>query len=246
MNVLLEGIDVVNPPPQTSGCSKVIGICNGRFMSIKREDLNLVTLESKLKLLGNSESFISVRSRILLGINIIKVIIFFHQSDKVLAIFKSCDIFLDSQNNPFVDETYLHREIIPDPPVHENDFRKMHYGPPEVLNLEPFSKQSDSYYFGVIFYEIITGNSAFNHWSWNEVICKVVYENKSPEFPSNIFPKELVFVLSRCFEEKSKRALPKELYYDLSRIFKPIIRSDWSRSREEVQIGSCNLRFGEC
>lgn len=48
------------------------------------------------------------------------------------------------------------------------------------------SKSSDVYSFGMIFYELITGNTKYRNLSTTEIKAKFRHDNNRPKIPNNI------------------------------------------------------------
>lgn len=76
---------------------------------------------------------------------------------------------------------------------------------PEVLNSQPYNHKVDVYSYGMILWEMLTGDIPFNGFTQMEVALAVVTEKVRPKIPLNC-PKNLARLIRTCWDDDpSKR-----------------------------------------
>jgi len=72
------------------------------------------------------------------------------------------------------------------------------YMSPEVLNGKPYTQAADVYSFGMIMYEIVTGERPFAGRSHDIQLVLDIYKGKRPELPIHL-PAWCKFLLEKCW-----------------------------------------------
>jgi len=104
---------------------------------------------------------------------------------------------------------------------------KDHFGPkgtalymaPEVMNQKPFNEKADIYSFGLILYEILTGEELFPEYEeWDEFEEAICIHNARPPIPKDAVPS-LGYLMQKCWHPKPEdRPTFKEVVFRLDEI----------------------------
>lgn len=79
----------------------------------------------------------------------------------------------------------------------------MTYMPPELLGQSKISNKTDVYAFGLIMWELTTGEAPFGMVTVADIWRKVVIEHYRPPFASNV-PPSYVSLATRCWDNDAK------------------------------------------
>jgi len=73
---------------------------------------------------------------------------------------------------------------------------------PEMLEEGQMSKASDIYSFGVLLYELCSGQQAWEGFAYYQVIYKVTVEGRHPEMQRHL-PRQLKALVEKCMSTSS-------------------------------------------
>ena len=86
------------------------------------------------------------------------------------------------------------------------------YMSPEVLNGKPYTKVADIYSFGMITYEVATGERPFGERSHDIHLVCDIYNGVRPTIPNNV-PQLFKFIIEKCWDPiPENRPTAEELY----------------------------------
>jgi len=93
------------------------------------------------------------------------------------------------------------------------------YMAPEVMNQKPFNEKADVYSFGLILYEILTGEELFPEYEeWDEFEEAICIHNVRPVIPPETIPS-LSYLIQKCWHAKpEERPSFKEVVFRLDEI----------------------------
>ena len=73
------------------------------------------------------------------------------------------------------------------------------YMSPEVLNGRPYTKAADIYSFGMITYEVVTGERPFGERSHDIHLVCDIFDGVRPKISNNV-PKLFKFIIEKCWD----------------------------------------------
>lgn len=122
-------------------------------------------------------------------------------------------------------------------------FGTVTHQPPELLQNGELSRQTDIYAFGIVMYELYTGEQPYKGQKHGDIIRRVSRENLRPSFPSGT-PEEYRMLAQQCWHERpAKRADLVQIQSGLAALIKEYItRATKSKSENlKVQVGRTHL-----
>lgn len=134
---------------------------------------------------------------------------------------KPANVLLDSQYRPFITDFGLSKYFDPDlsKSISHTECGTALYMAPEVFNGNPHTQESDVYSFGILMFEVITGQQAFRDFKSSMHLAIKVIDGERPKSDIPI-PPNFQALLEACWhKEPRKRPSFKTLFTQLSLSF---------------------------
>ena len=137
---------------------------------------------------------------------------------------KPDNVLLDSNYHPCITDFGLSKFLDPDHSKSQSmsGCGTTAYMAPEVLDGNHYGPKSDVYSYGILMYEVVTGQRAYSdelkkkHFNFFSFGAKIIHENKRPQFTSPIKPG-IQQLIERCWSGNPReRPSFRELFNKLS------------------------------
>jgi serine/threonine protein kinase len=100
-----------------------------------------------------------------------------------------------------------------------------YYFAPECYD-NSYSQRSDSFSFGLILYELLTGQPVFSkEWTLNEIVFKVTMKHELPDIPKFVLPSARELITECWAEEPDDRLSFDEIVDRLKEIKFKVMRN---------------------
>lgn len=174
-------------------------------------------------------TFFNIETEFTLSYFISKGIEFLHSNKIVHGNLTSKNILIDKNSHPHLDGFIYKR-------VNDNENKKMdfvfNYTAPEILKgmkesqkIEP-TEQSDIYSFGMILYEILTGQSPFQEFDSYEILSEKIICGLRP--PTDTIFEPFIPLIQSCWDDNPKnRPTAKEVSSKIHQIAKSLNILRW-------------------
>ena len=118
------------------------------------------------------------------------------------------------------------------------------YMAPEVVLCEPYNESVDIYSFGIILWQLVSGEVPYEAMYQDEYIQRVVHEGERLPISDDL-PQELSILIRQCCDaEQINRPTAIQVCKSLDKIIKAMDRSNAKRFYSFPRIFSRNIRVG--
>ena len=165
----------------------------------------------------DSVSWFDSTARVIIVAGIVHGMRYVHSRGIIHRDLKPSNVLLDERHHPQLCDFGSSRSISGDSTLTQAPQVTLYYAAPEFADdgVDSYDTKVDVYSFGIMLYEIVTGQLALRHLNQYQVLGFIV-RGKRPEIPSNVLPFTRSLI-ERCWSgDPSERPSFAEIYSELA------------------------------
>ena len=164
---------------------------------------------------GSGCPWFNSTARVMIVVGLVHCMKYVHSHDIIHRDLKPSNVLLDEEHHPLVCDFGSSRALSIDSTLTQSPQLTFYYAAPEFSDEDvAYDSKVDVYSFGVMLYEIVTGQLALRHLNQYQIL-PFILRGKRPEIPDNVLPFTRSLI-TRCWSgDPSERPSFSEIYSEL-------------------------------